>query len=410
MDHSKKLYRRHLNPQYVSYLEKNGLDKHIVHASGSRLRVADGKEFIDLVAGYGVHNFGHNPPQVVRAIVEVLDGKNLLSRPFLNPDLAEAASALCFLVGKEDGRAFFCSTGAETVDTAIKLARLSTGRKKIVSAQQSFHGFTIGALSVSGIRSQRMPFEPLMPGVGWVPYGDIEALCTAIDADTAAVILEPVQAETGAIAPPPAYLSEAKKLASDAGALLICDEVRTGFGRTGTLFGYEHDDVSPDMVLLGKSLGSGIVPVAAVVSDGSLHARADMSFAMSASSFAGNRLATVAARATLELASDPEILHRSVQNGELAWDRLNLLADLYPNVVEKITGKGLLIGLHFRNIKYAQAVVTETIDRGVLTGLAFCNSKCILLEPPINIGATVFETALDTLIGVIKDCESNDLR
>jgi len=361
----KDSYRRHLNPQYVAYLERNGLDKEIVAAEGSILRDSEGREFVDLVAGYGVHNFGHNPPPVVQALIDVLQNNSLVSRPFLNPDLAQAAEALCALSGMPDGRAFFCSTGAETVDTGIKLARISTRRPKIIAATGSFHGFTIGALSVSGINAQRAPFGPLMPGVEWVSFGDAEALEKAVDDQTAAVLLEPVQAEIGGISPPPGYLSAARRIASEAGALLIVDEVRTGFFRTGRLFACEHDDVTPDVLLLGKSLGSGLVPVAAVVSDSRLHVRADMTFSMSASSFAGNRLACAAARASIELARGPALAGLSQENASLAWGKLARMADQYPNVVDRITGKGLLIGLHFRNLQQAQTAVAEAIAQGV---------------------------------------------
>jgi len=378
-------YREYLNPNYASFLERLGLDSTVAEAKGALIRDHRGREYVDFVAGYGVFNLGHNPQRVVMAVRSEFDGAPLWNRPFLSAPLAELAARLVDLAPGDLSRVFICSTGAEAVESAIKLARLATGRPQIVAAEGAFHGFTLGALSVSGVPPQSRPFRPLLPGVRHVPFGDVDALSAAVSSDTAAVLLEPIQAEIGAETPPVGYLPAAREICDRAGALLVIDEVRTGMGRTGPLFAVELERVTPDVLILGKSLGGGIVPIGALVARPQIWGRFGLSFAMSASSFAGNRLACVAALATLATLAEEDVMANAQLAATTLWEGLTDLVAGYPGLVNGLTGKGLLLGVHFQNSHVVEEVVCRAIRKGLLIGAAFCNSRRILIEPPLII-------------------------
>jgi putrescine aminotransferase len=226
---------------------------------------------------------------------------------------------------------FICSTGAEAVESAIKLARFVTRRPEIVVAEGAFHGFTMGALSASGIPVQSRPYRPLLPGIRHVPFGDADALAGAIGDDTVAALLEPIQAEIGAVVPPDGYLANAREICGRTGTLLMIDEVRTGIGRTGPLFAIEDENITPDVLILGKSLGWGIVPIGAIVARSQVWGRFGLSFAMSASSFAGNRLACVSALTTLEILTEEDVLDSGRLAATTLWKGLTEIATSYPS-------------------------------------------------------------------------------
>jgi putrescine aminotransferase len=409
-------YREHLNPNNAAFLERVGLDCAVEEASGALIHDQRGREFIDFVAGYGIFNLGHNPPRVVAALKRELEGRPLWGRPFLNEPLAELAAKLAEISPGDLSRVFLCSTGAEAVESAIKLARLATRRDEIVAAKGAFHGFTMGALSASGIPGQSRPFKPLLPGFKHVPFGDAEALEGELSDNTAAVLLEPYQAEVGAATPPDGYLKNVRDICDRAGVLLIVDEVRTGIGRTGPVFAVELEDVTPDVLVVGKSLADvtpdvlvvgkslagGIVPIGAILARTDIWGRFGLSFSMSASSFAGNRLACVSALAALSTLEEDGVLDAGRRAADALWPGLEKLVEDYPDLVVRLTGKGMLVGVHLTNNRVADDVVTRTIAGGLLTGTAFCNGRCILIEPPLVVspgdvdrGIEIFRSALD---------------
>jgi putrescine aminotransferase len=395
-------YERHLGRRYAESLQAAGLDKTAAVANGAVIRDSSGREFIDFVAGFGVFNFGHNPPTVVHALREELDSSPLWNRPFLSERFAEVTERLVSIAPEGLDRVLLTSTGSEAVESAIKLARLSTGRSRLVAAEGGFHGYTLGALSVSGIPSQSRPFRPLLPDVEHVPFGDASAMAAALDKETAAVILEPVQAEIGAIDPPSGYLSEVRDLCDRHGVLLIVDEVRTGMGRTGPLFAVEDEGVVPDILLLGKALAAGIVPIGALIAPARLWTRVGLSFAMTASSFGGNRLACSAALATLGLLDNSQLLDRGRRNGAILAETLSELAWSMPELVLNVTGRGLLLGLHFETPGIAGEVVTHCIASGLLTATAFCNRRCLLLEPPLVMEEALTRRGAEVLVGACR--------
>ena len=390
-------YRDHISRNYADFLARLDLASTVKEARGATLIDARGRTFFDFVAGFGIFNFGHNPPDVVRALRDDLEAAPLWNRPFLSAPLAHLAGQLSALTSGALEHVFICSTGAEAVDSAIKLARLATRRTEVVAAQGAFHGFTLGALSLCGIPVHSRPYAPLLPDVTHVPYGDATALAAAVSSRTAAVVLEPVQAEIGAEAPPEGYLREARAVCDATGALLIVDEVRTGMGRTGPLFAIEEDGVMPDVLLIGKSLAAGIVPIGAMLARPGLWARFGLTFSMSASSFAGNRLACVAASATLRLIEQDDPLANGRARAEVLRAGLEDLRDQFPDLLQRVTGRGLLLGLHFAAPAMAMAIVRASIEHGLLVATAFCNNRCVLLEPPLIVEHTQVERALEIL-------------
>lgn len=402
MDEILGAHGRHMGSSYARALERLGLATTAVEARGATITTGDGRTLIDFVAGFGVFNFGHNPPAVVDALQEALRCNPLWNRPLLSEPFAEAAAALVEVTPPGLDRVLFTSSGAEAVDSAIKLARLSTGRKAIVAAEGGFHGFTLGALSVSGIPSQSRYFEPLLPGVQHVPFGDLAAMAAAVTDETAAVLLEPVQAEIGGITPPDRYLAEVREICDRHGALLMVDEVRTGMGRTGPMFAVEDDGVVPDILLVGKSLAAGIVPIGAMLAPARLWARVGLSFAMSASSFGGNRLACIAASATLRFARETSALAQGTRTGHILDGALNDIP-VDGKALTKVTGRGMLRGVHFANARLAGEAVRRVIDRGVLVATAFCNPACMLLEPPLVAEPELIRVGAAAIADVCRD-------
>jgi putrescine aminotransferase len=397
-----ELYRAHINPNYADFLERLGLAHTVHEAKGGVIVDSQGKSYVDFVAGYGIFNLGHNPPSLVEALRKELSSFPLWNRPFLNAPLAELAADLVHLVPKDLDKVFVCSTGAEAIDSALKLARLSTRRQKVVAATGAFHGYSLGALSVCGIPGQRRPFEPLLPEIEHVPFGDVQALGGSVRQETAAVLLEPIQAEIGGEVPPEGYLKSARAICDDAGALLIVDEVRTGMGRTGPLFAIEREEIVPDILIIGKSLAGGIVPIGAILASSRLWGRFGLSFSMSASSFAGNRLACAAAIEALNIFEREGFLRKGEENSTLLWAGLEPLPSQYPNLIERISGRGLLIGLHFCNPRAASEVIGLCISEGLLVAAAFCNSRCLLIEPPLVLDREQVERGLSILEGACR--------
>lgn len=251
------LYAEHVNPGLARLLQFMGLEGLEERAEGCYLWDSEGRKYLDFLGGFGTFALGHRPAAVVEAVHRQLDRMPLSSKLLLSPLQAELAALLAEITPGDLKYSFFCNSGAEAVEGCLKLARAATGRPKIITAEGAFHGKTLGALSVSGREVYRKPFEPLLPAVSLVPFGDAEALRQAVDEETAAVILEPVQGEGGVRVPPNDYLPAAREACDRAGALLILDEVQTGFGRTGRMFACEHWGVAPDLMALGKALGGG---------------------------------------------------------------------------------------------------------------------------------------------------------
>lgn len=346
----------------------------LVRGAGARVWDADGREYIDCVAGQGAANLGHAHPAVAAAIAG--QAARLISCPeiFANDQRAAYAAELVAQLPAGLRRVFFCNSGAETVEGALKFARAITGRRGVVATVRGFHGRTFGALSATFEPKYREPFMPLVPGVVHVPYDRIAALEAAVDDGTAAVIVEPIQGEGGVRVPADDYLAAVADCCRRRGALLIVDEVQTGFGRTGALFASAAAGVTPDMLLLAKSIAGGL-PMGAIA----VHERfGTMAPASHGTTFGGGPVVCAAARATLHALVTAGLPERAARLGAALLARLR--AQALPRVRE-VRGRGLLIGLELK--ERVQPVLVALLERGVLALPAGPN--VLRLLPPLVI-------------------------
>lgn len=353
---------------------------------GAVVTDVNGKEYIDCVAGIAVNNVGHCHPAVVEAIKQQAEELIHVSNLYYTEQQALLAEELVNLTEIE--RVFFCNSGTEAVEGALKLARKATGKKEFIAAEHAFHGRTRGALSVTHKEKYRKPFEPLAPAV-FVPYNDADAIRAAITEDTAGVILEPVQGEAGVIIPSDGYLREVREICDQTGTLLILDEVQTGFGRTGKWFAREHSGIEPDIMTLAKAMGGGF-PMGAML------AREDVAANFGrgdhASTFGGNALSCAAALANIEVIKKEKLVARS---GELGVYLMKKLKALDKDYVKEIRGKGLMVGMEL-SIK-CEDIVSRSRELGVLLN---CTSESVLrFVPPL----TITRKQLDAVVGVIDE-------
>jgi acetylornithine/N-succinyldiaminopimelate aminotransferase len=344
-----------------------------------------GKEYIDCVAGIAVNNVGHCHPKVVQAIREQAGELMHVSNLYYTEIQAELAKALVSVTGM--GRVFFCNSGAEAVEASMKLARKVSGKSAFIAAEGSFHGRTIGALSVTYKSAYRTPFEPPVSSqTTFVPYSDADAVRQAISENTAAVILEPVQGEGGVNIPDPGYLKEVREICDETSTLLIFDEVQTGFGRTGTWFCKEQFGVEPDIMSMAKAIGGGF-PMGAIA------ARDGISFerGQHAATFGGGPLACAAALASIEAIKEEKLVERSREIGAYFMEKLR---NMDRDDIVEVRGKGLMIGGEM-NYKCGD-IVDFAREHGVLVN---CTSDSVLrLVPPLVIS----KEQIDTVVGVLE--------
>jgi acetylornithine/N-succinyldiaminopimelate aminotransferase len=310
----------------------------LVRGEGARVWDADGREYLDLLGGIAVNLLGHAHPAVVEAVSRQVATLGHTSNLVINPLTVELGERLVSLLGTGDGRVLMCNSGAEANEAAFKIAR-RTGRPKIVSTIGGFHGRTMGALALTGQPAKREPFEPMPPGVEFVPYGDAEALRAAVDADTAAVVLEPIQGESGVIIPPEGYLQGAREITAAQGALLVVDEVQTGIGRTGVWFAHQRAGIVPDVVTLAKGLGGGL-PLGACIGIGP--AAELLGPGQHGTTFGGNPVCCAAALAVLDTIAGEGLLDRADTLGKDVSARIE---ELDHPLVDRVDAAGLLIGI-----------------------------------------------------------------
>ncbi|HEU4744230.1 MAG TPA: aspartate aminotransferase family protein [Anaerolineales bacterium] len=313
----------------------------IVRGQGASLFDADGVEYLDCASGHGVANLGHAHPKIAEALYKQASTLITLFESFPNDQRATLMAKLTALVPGLD-RVFFCNSGTESVEAAFKFARISTGRKNIVAAMRAFHGRTYGSLSATFNKKYREGFEPLVPGFTHVPYNNIEALDKAMTNETAAVILEVVQGEGGVYPASPEYIQAARQICDERGALLIVDEIQTGFGRTGKVFAIQHYGVTPDLLTCAKSLAGG-VPMGAVLIGQKVK---NLTPGVHGSTFGGNPLSCAAANAALDVIKEEDLPGQAAAKGAYLMEKLKQIES--PNIRE-VRGLGLMIGIELKH-------------------------------------------------------------
>ncbi|MFE6485744.1 acetylornithine transaminase [Streptomyces sp. NPDC057757] len=363
----------------------------LVRGEGTRLWDADGKEYLDFVGGIAVNALGHAHPAIVEAVSRQIGSLGHVSNLFVAEPPVTLAERLLQLFGRE-GRVYFCNSGAEANEGAFKIGRL-TGRKHMVATQGGFHGRTMGALALTGQPAKRDPFLPLPGDVTHVPYGDAQALAEAVTPDTALVIIEPIQGESGVVVPPAGYLKAARAITAATGALLVLDEVQTGIGRTGPWFAYQaHEGVLPDVVTLAKGLGGGL-PLGATVAFG--RAAELLKPGHHGTTFGGNPVVCAAGLAVLDTIESEGLLENVKRAGERLRDAIESLA--HP-LVGHVRGAGLLLGIVLTE-PLAPQVQQAAQDAGLLVNAPA--PDVVRLMPPLNLGDDEVDAFLQALPGVL---------
>ncbi|WP_037881282.1 aspartate aminotransferase family protein [Streptomyces sp. NRRL F-5727] len=374
------VYRRHLSKGRARLASLTGAAMEVA-SEGSRVWDADGKEYLDC-GGYGVFLLGHRHPRVVDAVVEQIRRHPMATRLLLEPAAATAAAALAAVTPPGLERVHFVNSGAEATETAIKLAR-AHGRHRLISATGGYHGKTTGALAVTAKPLYQDPFRPLLPAEH-VPYGDADALERALaGGEPACVILEPVQGEGGVVVPPPGYLTRVQRLCAEHGAMFVLDEIQTGLGRLGTWWGADTEDVRPDVLLVGKNLSGGVIPVAAAVATPQAYAPFDKDPFLHTSTFAASPVAMAAAAAAVAAIRDEGLVERARTLGEDLLDRLrSALAPLLGGAVVDIRGRGLLLGIELCDEGAAGELVLHLLESGLLVNHSLNAHRVVRLTPP----------------------------
>jgi len=397
------LYEYHLNPGLARVFRFMGLEAVEGRAEGALVWDEDGNAYIDCGSGYAVMNLGHRHPRVVAALERQLQKMPLSTRLLLSRPQVELAELLAAVAPGRLRYSFFSNSGAEAVEAALKLARLATGRLKVVAARGAFHGKTLGALSVTWNPAYRNPFKDLFLHVEHVPYGEAEALERAVDEETAAVILEPIQGEAGVVVPPDDYLPRARRVTQERGALLILDEVQTGLGRTGRMFACQHWGVVPDILCLAKALGGGILPVGATVGTREVFRVFEDQPLIHTSTLGGNPLACAVAAEAIRVVREEDLPGEAERKGEKALGVFRELAVKHPQVVREVRGRGLLIGIEARDSGVGGALLEAILRRRVIVVPGLNDFRVLRFAPPLNIPDGLLEEALGRVAEAVEE-------
>ncbi|MCT6700356.1 aspartate aminotransferase family protein [Rheinheimera sp. 4Y26] len=376
-----ELYRRHLSKGRAKVSDVFGTETEVA-AQGAWVETLDGQRYLN-AGGYGVLLLGARHPYVEAAVIKQIQTNPIASRILLEPQAALAAQALCRVVPKGLAHVHFAGSGTEATEAAIKLAR-TLGKTRLITTQNGYHGKTIGALSVTANPLYQNPFLPLLANVSTVPFGDSNALEMELKTGPqACVILEPIQGEGGVRIPPAGYLQQVKELCQRYGALLVFDEIQSGMGRTGRWWAADREGVTPDIMLVGKGLSGGIVPVSAMVATPEAFAAFNKDPFIHTSTFSGAPIAMAAARAAVEAIEAEDLVFRSAQIGEVLLSRMKEIVQKHCDyLVEEVRGAGLLIGVEMKGAGFAGALLAEMIERHVLVNYSLNAGKVLRFTPP----------------------------
>jgi acetylornithine aminotransferase len=362
-----------------------------VSGKGCVLADGQGKIYLDFLAGIATNVLGHAHPAVIKAVTKQISTLAHVSNFFAHPQSLLLASRLQKMTGDSNARVFFCNSGAEANEAALKISR-RTGRSRIVATQGSFHGRTMGALSMTGQPSKREPFTPLLKGISHVPYGDLSVMSRAVTKKTAMVIVEPIMGEAGVITPEDGYLAGLRVICDRVGALLVFDCVQTGIGRTGQWFGFEHENVQPDVVTLAKGLGGGL-PLGATIAYG--RAAQLLQPGDHGTTFGGNPIACAAANAVLDIIESKKLM----KSAQVFEKKIKKSLSGTPGVSE-IRGRGLLLGIELSS-PIAKNFAMAMLDAGVIVNAA--NETTIRIAPPLIVTTSQIDKFIATFKKVLKE-------
>ncbi len=415
IEESQHNFAEHFNKGWLDYRKSvtEAGDWALTEWSGKGAQFQDilGRTFIDCLGGYGMMDLGWSHPEVVAAVRAQLDRTPMPSQELIDPLRGVLARLLAEILPGNIQYCFFCASGTEAVEGAIKLAKMYTHKPGFITALKGFHGKTMGALSMMGKSDYRQPPGVLYGGpVYHVPFGDASAveqqldICGKIGVEIAAVIMEPIQGEAGAIVPPDDFWTRIREATRHYGVLLIADEVQTGLGRTGKLWGVDHWGIEPDIVTLAKSLGGGVMPVSAFASSEEIwQVMMYPNPFIHTTTTGGGALACSAAIAAIHVTLREKLWEAAAAKGEYMMAKLNEIARRYPQVLYRITGKGLLIGMHFKDSASGYRVAAGLFRRGVLVAGTLISATTIRIEPPLVITYAELDEVLNRLEDTLSE-------
>lgn len=416
-------YKEFVNSNFVTMLSMLQFDKLFVKAKGVSVWDSEGNEYYDFLGGYGALNLGHNPDYVINEVKKVIGLPNILQAAVGNLQ-GVLAKNLAMITPGDLKRSFFCNSGAEAVEGALKLAKIASGKHKIVYCENSFHGKSMGALSVTGREKYQKYFAPLVPDSISVPFGNDKALEEVLKGkDVAGFILEPIQGEGGVNIPPEGYLKKVRELCDKYETYLIFDEVQTGLGRTGKMFACQYEEVVPDIMCLAKSLGGGIIPIGAYIAKDKVWQKGYGSMEkalLHTSTFGGNTYACAAGIASIQSILENDLPNKAKENGEYFLNKLRVLKEKHK-LIKDVRGRGLLIGIEFNqpeggildklskgavsklSNEYMGSLIAGELQNKhrIITAYTLNNPNVIRLEPPLIVTKDQIDKAVDSIDEVL---------
>ncbi|EMT53291.1 putrescine--2-oxoglutarate aminotransferase [Brevibacillus borstelensis AK1] len=401
-------FTNHVTKAILAHRKSVSTDYSVVEweDEGAIFRDTMGDEYIDCLGGYGVYLLGHRHPKVVKAVEAQLKRYALHSQEMVDPLRGYLSKLVAYITPGDLQHSYLVNCGTEANEMALKLARLATGKKCFISTERGFHGKTLFSLSASGKSTFREPYMPLVPGFQHVPFGDADAVEQAIrmliatGETVAGVIVEPIQGEGGVNIPPDDYLPRLRQICDKYECLLIVDEVQTGMGRTGTLFGVDHWDVVPDIMTLGKAFGGGVMPIAAMVAKKKWWGKMEENpFLLGSSTFGGNPLCCAGAIAGIHTILADNIPQMAKEKGDYIMLRLNEIKEQYPEVMVDVRGRGLLIGMEFATNNLGYTLAKMLFGKKILVGGTINNATVIRIEPP----AVISYEQIDYVLACVEE-------
>jgi len=409
-------WEENVNPGFLDY-RKSVSDEHTAvewkdgEEGGAIFRSMRGIEYIDCLGGFGIFNVGHRHPKVVAAVRAQLKKQALHSQELLDPLRAYCAHLLAWIAPGKLQYAFFTNSGTESVEACLKMAMLCTGRTHFVATTGAFHGKTLGSLGGTSKAAYRSPFNGALMDFVHLPLNDISALEGHFEGSDftgnaiAGVILEPVQGEGGINITSVDYLRAARRLCTQYGACLIFDEVQTGMGRTGKMWGCDHARVIPDIMAVGKAFGGGVMPVGACIGTSTVWAKFMENPFIMTTTFGGNPLAMAAAIATMEVIHNEGLVEQSRLKGEYFLAKLRELQDRFPHLIKEARGLGLMLGLEFHKNDDGYRFSAGCFNRGVLVSGTLVNARVVRIEPPLTISMEQIDQVIEAMTTTVLDIE-----
>lgn len=413
-------FNHYVSPGWLKYRKSVSTDAAVVEWTdkGSYCYGLKGEEFIDCLGGFGIYTCGHRNDAILDTVKAQLDHQALHSQELLDPLRGYLAKAVADITPGDLEYCFFTNGGAEAVEMALKLARIATGGSWYISTVGAFHGKSMGAVSMGGKGTYRIPYTPMVQQVQHVEYGNAEDMrkavrnLTAVGEKIAAVILEPIQGEAGVIVPPKGYLKAVREICDEYGIALIFDEIQCGMGRTGTMWRCEAEEVVPDIMTYGKAFGGGIMPITGIICRPKMWVQnlIDNPWLLGSPTFGGNPLACSAALATISYMLKEDIPKQCQEKGDYLISKLQVLGEKYPRVIEDVRGVGLMIAVEFLSDEIGYHVAKSLFSQGVMTAGTLVNSKCIRFEPAGTISLEQIDQVIERMTIALEDAKESFIK